>query len=49
MSALVKSMLDLEVVALCRYAYNINSNPRIACFIPKISKKSNLPVLKFNF
>lgn len=44
MYALVKAMIDLKVVALCRYAYNINSNPRVACLIPKLSKKSNFPV-----
>uniref|UniRef100_A0A915D472 Ku domain-containing protein n=1 Tax=Ditylenchus dipsaci TaxID=166011 RepID=A0A915D472_9BILA len=45
MSALVKAMLEQDVVALCRYAYNVNSNPRVACLIPKISKKSSLPIL----
>ncbi|KAI1707556.1 ku70/Ku80 beta-barrel domain-containing protein [Ditylenchus destructor] len=45
MSALVKAMLEEEVVALCRYAYNVNSAPRVSCLIPKISQKTKLPVL----
>uniref|UniRef100_A0A914HVN4 Ku domain-containing protein n=1 Tax=Globodera rostochiensis TaxID=31243 RepID=A0A914HVN4_GLORO len=44
-SALCQAMIDLGVVALCRYAYNINSNPRMACLIPKISRETNYPVL----
>uniref|UniRef100_A0A1I8AZQ8 Ku domain-containing protein n=1 Tax=Meloidogyne hapla TaxID=6305 RepID=A0A1I8AZQ8_MELHA len=45
LSALVNAMLKKGVVALCRYAYNIASNPRLACLIPKITKKENYPVL----
>ncbi|KAL3106169.1 hypothetical protein niasHT_016856 [Heterodera trifolii] len=44
-SALCQAMIDLGVVALCRYAFNINSNPKMACLIPKISKEANYPVL----
>uniref|UniRef100_A0A915LW12 Ku domain-containing protein n=1 Tax=Meloidogyne javanica TaxID=6303 RepID=A0A915LW12_MELJA len=45
LSAIVNAMLKKGVVALCRYAYNIASNPRLSCLIPKITKKENYPIL----
>ncbi|CAK5078966.1 unnamed protein product [Meloidogyne enterolobii] len=44
LSAIVNAMLKKGVVALCRYAYNVVSNPRLSCLIPKITKKENYPV-----
>ncbi|CAK5019221.1 unnamed protein product [Meloidogyne enterolobii] len=44
LSAIVNAMLKKGVVALCRYAYNVASNPRLSCLIPKITKKENYPV-----
>ncbi|KAI6217496.1 Ku domain-containing protein [Aphelenchoides fujianensis] len=43
-SELVKEMLEQDVVAIARYAYNAASNKKIACLIPKITK-SKMPVL----
>nr|CAD2122359.1 unnamed protein product [Meloidogyne enterolobii] len=45
LSAIVNAMLKKGVVALCRYAYNVASNPRLSCLIPKITKKENYPIL----
>ena len=49
LSAFVHAMLKKGVVALCRYAYNVTSNPRLACLIPKITKKENYPVRLIKF
>ncbi|KAI6225127.1 Ku domain-containing protein [Aphelenchoides fujianensis] len=43
-SELVKEMLEQDVVAIARYAYNAAANKRIVCLIPKITK-SKMPVL----
>jgi len=40
LSALVEAMLATNTVALCRYSYNVNSNPRVVCLIPKKNKNS---------
>lgn len=45
MSALVNAMIELDVVALSRYAYNAIAKPTLACLIPKISKRFNYPVI----
>uniref|UniRef100_A0A915P2I5 Ku domain-containing protein n=1 Tax=Meloidogyne floridensis TaxID=298350 RepID=A0A915P2I5_9BILA len=45
LSAIVNAMLKKGVVALCRYAYNVASNPRLSCLIPKVTKKENYPIL----
>jgi ATP-dependent DNA helicase 2 subunit 2 len=45
LGALVQAMINLEVVAIARYAYNIISNPRLAVLIPKFSK-TGCPVLQ---
>jgi hypothetical protein len=42
-------MLKRGVVALCRYAYNIAANPKLACLIPKMTKRENYPVKFVNF
>uniref|UniRef100_A0A914YU12 Ku domain-containing protein n=1 Tax=Panagrolaimus superbus TaxID=310955 RepID=A0A914YU12_9BILA len=45
LSALVQAMMNLEVVAIARYAYNIISNPKTCVLIPKISK-TGCPILQ---
>lgn len=38
MMALAKDLLAKDRVALVRYAYNANSNPKVACLMPKVTK-----------
>uniref|UniRef100_A0AC35G9M1 Ku domain-containing protein n=1 Tax=Panagrolaimus sp. PS1159 TaxID=55785 RepID=A0AC35G9M1_9BILA len=45
LSSLVQAMINLDTVAIVRYAYNITSNPRTAVLIPKFSK-TGCPVLQ---
>ncbi|KAF7638233.1 Ku domain-containing protein [Meloidogyne graminicola] len=43
--AIVQAMINKGVFALCRYAYNKAANPKLACLVPKITKKDNYPIL----
>jgi hypothetical protein len=44
LTALVQAMIKKNMIALCRYAYNINSYPHLCCLIPKMTKEENYPV-----
>uniref|UniRef100_A0A7E4ZTA3 Ku domain-containing protein n=1 Tax=Panagrellus redivivus TaxID=6233 RepID=A0A7E4ZTA3_PANRE len=46
LASLVQTMLDRDVVAIARYAYNIVAQPRLVVMIPEISKKSKCPILQ---